>query len=154
MKKSKLKKVSHSVKLFLIVFSVISVLFMVLLPLITRLLNIHFDLFISMIYPCAFSILYIVVLFIRMFDSLELNNPFILDNVKRLKDSMVMCFIVSVLVLISIGFSCLYVYYSTQLKVALLLVSILFFGVGIALYILSELFKQATRYKEENDLTI
>ena len=31
---------------------------------------------------------------------------------------------------------------------------ILFTGVAIALYILSELFKQATEYKTENELTI
>ena len=31
---------------------------------------------------------------------------------------------------------------------------ILFVGVAIALYILSELFKQATEYKKENELTI
>ena len=31
---------------------------------------------------------------------------------------------------------------------------ILFTGVAIALYILSELFKQATEYKKENELTI
>ena len=31
---------------------------------------------------------------------------------------------------------------------------ILFIGVAIALYILSELFKQATEYKKENELTI
>ena len=31
---------------------------------------------------------------------------------------------------------------------------VLYVGVSIALYILSELFKQATEYKEENELTI
>ncbi len=31
---------------------------------------------------------------------------------------------------------------------------VLFFGVSIALYILSELFRQANEYKSENDLTI
>ena len=48
----------------------------------------------------------------------------------------------------------IYDYYSLQLQVALTFMSILFFAVGIALYILSELFKEATTYKEENDLTI
>ena len=37
---------------------------------------------------------------------------------------------------------------------ALLFLCILFLGVSIALYILSELFRQATEYKKENDLTI
>jgi len=32
--------------------------------------------------------------------------------------------------------------------------TILFLGVAIALYILAELFRQATEYKSENDLTI
>ena len=38
--------------------------------------------------------------------------------------------------------------------IVLLFLFILFFGVGIALFILSLLFKRATDYKEENDLTI
>ena len=40
------------------------------------------------------------------------------------------------------------------LILGLAFLSVLFFGVAIALYILSELFKQAYKYKEENDLTI
>ena len=38
--------------------------------------------------------------------------------------------------------------------IVLIFLAVLFFGVSIALYILSELFRQATDYKEENDLTI
>ena len=38
--------------------------------------------------------------------------------------------------------------------IVILFLSVLFFGVSIALYILKELIYQATKYKEENDLTI
>ena len=36
----------------------------------------------------------------------------------------------------------------------LIFLSILFLGVSIALYIIAELMKQATEYKQENELTI
>ena len=38
--------------------------------------------------------------------------------------------------------------------IVLIFLTVLFLGVSIALYILSELFSQATNYKQENDLTI
>ena len=38
--------------------------------------------------------------------------------------------------------------------IVLIFITGLFLGVSIALYILSELFRQATDYKQENDLTI
>ena len=154
MKRNKLKKVGYFVKLFLIIFLVISILVLIGLPFITKLINIHFDLFTIMIYPCGFSLLYIVILFIKMFDTLEDNKPFTMDNVRRFKSSMLLSFIIGVFVIVSIFMTFLYNYYSLQLKVALALLSVLFFGVGIAFYILSELFRQATKYKEENDLTI
>ena len=154
MKRTKLKKVGYSVKIFLIIFSILSIMLLIGLPFITKLINIHFDMFTFMIYPCAFCILYIVLLFIKLFDSLDHNNPFQMENVKRFKDSMLVCFILSILVIIADVITFSYNYYSLQLKVALVLLSIIFFGIGIAFYILSELFKQATKYKEENDLTI
>lgn len=44
--------------------------------------------------------------------------------------------------------------YDAMIIMVLLFLSILFFGVAVALYILAELLKQATEYKEENELTI
>ena len=41
-----------------------------------------------------------------------------------------------------------------KINCILVFMTILFLGVAIALYILAELFRQATEYKSENDLTI
>ena len=44
--------------------------------------------------------------------------------------------------------------YYVNYIIVLIFLSLLFLGVSISLYILAELFKKATIYKEENDLTI
>ena len=49
-------------------------------------------------------------------------------------------------------FLCNCTYINYYIVIAFLIV--LFFGVGVALYILSKLFSKAYTYKEENDLTI
>ena len=38
--------------------------------------------------------------------------------------------------------------------IVMVFLALLFFGVSVALYIIKELIEQATKYKEENDLTI
>lgn len=152
--KNNLKNLGLVLKITLQVFSIIGILFLLGLYSITKLLNLHFDLFIVMIYPCGICFLYLVYQFINLFDSLKNNNPFCYENVKRLSNSMICSLLICILVLIALIISIFYEYYSLQLKVAVGFISILFFAFGIALLILSELFKQATMYKEENDLTI
>ena len=44
--------------------------------------------------------------------------------------------------------------YDILVILVLSFLSILFLGVSIALYVLAELFKEATQYKQENELTI
>ena len=152
--KNNLKNLGLTLKIILQIFSVLGIIFLLGLYSITKLLNLHFDLFVIMIYPCGICFLYLVYQFINLFDSLKNNNPFCHENVKRLSNSMLCSLIICILVLIALIISMFYEYYSLQLKVAIGLISALFFAISIALLILSELFNQATIYKEENDLTI
>ena len=64
--------------------------------------------------------------------------------------------IIGILVLIALGFTIfLYQsYYTIGCKICIGFISVLFFAIGIALYILKSLFKDAITYKEENELTI
>ena len=154
-KKNKLYNIGNILRLFLTMFLVFGILVLLFLYPITKLVNIHFDLFTIMVYPCGIAFLYLVFEFIKLFKSIEDNNPFCMNNVKILKENIYISIIISVLVFISFLVSTiLYDYYSSQFKVSLIFISILFFGLSIAFYILSELFRQATLYKEENDLTI
>lgn len=107
------------------------------------------------IYPNGVLMLGIIYQFIKLFKSLENNNPFTFENVKILKVTGVISIIMSILWLIDLLFMLLIIK-NTYINYIIVLVflSILFFGVAVALYILSELLRQATIYKEENDLTI
>lgn len=107
------------------------------------------------IYPNGVLMVAITWQFVKLFKSLEDNNPFNYNNVKILKDTGIISHVMSILWFIDLLDLLLIIknYYMNYILV-LIFLTVLFFGVGIALYILSALFKQATDYKEENDLTI
>ncbi len=98
--------------------------------------------------------LVIVKQFIGLFDSLKENKPFCNNTVTRLKVAGVAALVISILFI----FQTIYEIFLAKAELVfgfiLGFMFILFFGVAIALYILSELFRQATDYKNENDLTI
>ena len=147
--------IGNILKIFLQVCMVIGVIILIILYWLTKSLNITFDWFIFMIYPCGIAFLVLMYQFIGLFNTLKINTPFCEDNVKRMKIGMTSSFLISLFVLIGLLITIFaYNYYALQFQVALGFIMILFFGVGIALYILSELFREATNYKEENDLTI
>lgn len=149
------KGIGNILKILLQISMVIGIIILIGLYFITKLVNMKFDWFIIMIYPCGISFLSLVYQFIGLFDSLKQSTPFCLENVKRMRNGMLSSFIISLFIIIALLLTIFaYNYYSLQLQVALSFMSILFFAVGIALYILAELFKEATTYKEENDLTI
>lgn len=107
------------------------------------------------IYPNGIVLLIITHNFIKLFNSLRLNNPFCKENVKILKTTSIVSLIGSVLWLIDFLYETILAKSSDIiLNSTLVFLSILFFGVSIALYIISELIKQATEYKQENELTI
>lgn len=107
------------------------------------------------VYPNGLLMLGIIYQFIKLFNSLEHNKPFTNNNVKILRNTGYLCLIMSILWLLDLIFM-IFIINNTYINyiIVLLFLAVLFFGVFIALYILSELFRQATNYKEENDLTI
>lgn len=117
--------------------------------------NISINWFLAMVYPSGICFLGLVCQFIEMFDSLKNNNPFCQNTVIRLKRAMYLSYIISFFVAVAlIIILFFYNYYTLGLKICIMFICILFFGVGTALYMLKELFIQAINYKEENDLTI
>lgn len=143
-------------KVFLQICMVIGTLILVFLYSILKAYNLHFDLFSVMIYPCGILFLALIYQFVGLFNSLKESNPFCNDNVIKLNRGMVISFIISALIVIALCFSIFLYndYYTFSFNVCVSFICILFFGVGIALYVLKELFKEAISYKEENELTI
>ena len=155
MKKDKTKIIATTISILLKISIVIGVILLLCLWKILEVLNIKFDLLVFLIYPCGILFLMLVYQFIKLFKLLKIENPFSMIMVKYLKETMWISFIIGIIILIALLLS-IFVYptYTIAVKISLTFFTILFIGVGIALYLLSELFKQATEYKEENDLTI
>ena len=111
--------------------------------------------YMSIIYPNSILMLGIMYQFIKLFSSLEKNNPFNLNNVKILSTTSKISYVMSLLWIIDL-FILLFGIKNNDLNyiIVIIFLSILFFGVGLALWILSALFQKATNYKEENELTI
>lgn len=133
----------------------IGIVVLIILPFILNKVGLSLRVSMYIIYPNGIVFLMIMHKFIKLFNSLRLNNPFCDENVKLLRKTGIISFIGSVLW----GADFLYEMIINNsndiiLYCELSFLSILFFGVSIALYILSELFKQATEFKKENDLTI
>ena len=116
------------------------IVLLIALPLIAQIAKVHLNASIYVIYPNGIVLLVIVKQFIGQFDSLKNKNPFCIENSKRLKNCCIASLIETVLLIIDL--------------LVMIFMIILFIGVSIAFYILSELIKQATEYKNENDLTI
>jgi len=154
MQKSNNQKVGKIIKIILIVGMIISIPIMGIIPFLLK-HNISLIHSMLIIYPNGILILGIIWEFVKLFKSLEMNNPFNRDNVKILKDAGTISYIMSVLWFIDLLDLLLIIknYYINYILVLAFLV-LLFIAIGISLYILSALFKQATDYKEENDLTI
>lgn len=155
MKKDKTKIIATTISILLKISIVIGVILLLCLWKILEVLNIKFDLLVFLIYPSGIVFLMLVYQFIKLFKLLKIENPFSMIMVKYLKETMWISFIIGIIILIALLLS-IFVYptYTIAVKISLTFFTILFIGVGIALYLLSELFKQATEYKEENDLTI
>ena len=166
--------VGKVLKVFLKVCFYVGIVILIGLPFIMKILGSNFIsilVFSMFVYPIGIILLMITYNFIAMFDSLRLNNPFCKENVKLLKRTGIISLVGSAFWLIYFIFgmsllfsefhsfknplqSICFLAYFFPYEGMFLFLCILFLGVSIALYILSELFKQATEYKDENDLTI
>jgi len=128
---------------------------LIVLPFMLQMVGLKLNATAFVIYPNGIALLVIVRQFIGQFDSLKNKKPFCMENVKRLKISGIASLVETALWTIDLLYT---VFLAKGADVIIVLVLafliILFAGVSIAFYILAELIKQATEYKEENELTI
>ena len=131
------------------------IVLLIALPLIAQIAKVHLNASIYMIYPNGIVLLVIVKQFIGQFDSLKNKNPFCIENSKRLKNCCIASLIETVLLIIDLLYM-IFLAKSDDIFVLLVMVFmiILFTGVSIAFYILSELIKQATEYKNEKFIVL
>ena len=131
------------------------ILLLIILPFQLRMVGLRLNATAVVIYPNGIALLAIVYQFIGLFDSLKNNNPFCIENVKRLKYAGIASLVEASLCVIDLIYQLVLVKSREPLFILVLIfLFILFVGVAIALYILSELIRQATEYKVENELTI
>ena len=149
-----IKKMGNLLKKIVIVGIILAIPIIILVPF---LLNNNYSVIYSMIivYPNGLLMLGIAYQFLKMFKSLEKNKPFTNENVNILKKTGYLSFSMSLLWIIDL-FILVFGIKNNDLNyiIVIIFLSILFFGVGVALWLLSALFQKATVYKEENELTI
>ena len=134
-------------KIALIISFIVAVPLIVVAPFIIKLTEIkNTNDLIIMLYPSGITLLIIVYQFIKLFKSLEKENPFTYDNVKTLKITSIVSLITSLFWIFDLLYFTLILNNNyTNYIIVLSFLFILFFGVFIALYILSELFKSAVK---------
>lgn len=124
--------------------------FLITLPIILKRISI----FEIMLYLNGITMLVIVKQFIELFNSLKIEKPFCENTVKKMNTASIASVIMTVLFFIETIYKFTLDNSDIKINCILVFMTILFLGVAIALYILAELFRQATKYKSENDLTI
>jgi hypothetical protein len=147
------KSLSSATRIGLQVIFVVGCISLLVLPILldwyTEYYNINISdfrrLYLIILYSSGLPALVIVYKFIKLFDTLKNNNPFVMENVKILKNLSIYTTIISIEYIIAV-----FVFRTVFTAV----IPIIFVVATLALFILSELFKQAVIYKEENDLTI
>jgi len=131
------------------------ILLLIILPFQLQIVGLHLNATAAIIYPNGIALLAIVYQFIGLFDSLKNNNPFCMENVKRLKHAGIASLVEAALWAIDLIYQLVLAKsFEPQFLLVLIFLFILFIGVSIALYILAELIRQGTEYKVENELTI
>ena len=131
------------------------IVLLIVLPFLLKTAGLHLNATAVVIYPNGIALLVIVYQFIGLFDSLKNNNPFCIENVKRLKYAGIASLVEAALWSIDLTYELVLVKnFDPVIILVLVFLFILFVGVSIALYILAELIRQATEYKVENELTI
>lgn len=145
------KSLSNFIEIGLKIIFVVGIIIYLTLPI---LLNKYVEIFNPILnYTAALVILYIsgipaliiVYAFIKMFETLKNDNPFVRENVTYLKIVSVCSLLISIIYIIGMFFIV-----SIFEIVAIAIFIIAFLGT----YVLAELLRRAIEYKEENDLTI
>ena len=149
------KGLGNILKNFLQICFYFGIVILIGLPFVLKLFGLSLNASAFIIYPNGIILLMIAHKFIELFDSLKKNNPFCEKNVKILKNTGVIAFVGSCFWIIDLLYEIILAKsFNIVFILAMSFLFILYFGVSIALYMLSELFKQATEYKNENELTI
>lgn len=149
------KGIGKILKVFLQICFWAGIIILIVPPFIINQYGFYLGASMFVIYPNGIVLLIITHNFIKLFNSLRLNNPFCKENVKILKTTSIVSLIGSILWLIDFLYEIILAKSSDIIfNSTLVFLSILFLGVSIALYIIAELMKQATEYKQENELTI
>lgn len=131
------------------------VIVLAILPFALNALGLNLNASAFVIYPNGIVLLVMAHQFIKLFESLKNENPFCENNVKTLKKTAIASVVEAGFWLIDIIYEIALVrVFDIVIMVVLIFLCALFLAVAIALYILSELFKEATKYKAENELTI
>ena len=149
------KGIGKFLKIFLQICFWGGIALLIILPFALQMVGLNLNATAFVIYPNGIALLVIVRQFIGQFDSLKNKKPFCMENVKRLKTSGIASLVETALWTVDLLYT---IFLAKGADVIIVLVLafliILFAGVSIAFYILAELIKQATEYKEENELTI
>ncbi len=143
---NKLTKIVVDIFFYLGIITVISV------PYITPKIIRGLKLSESLILPTIITLLlsgacavYLILQLKKMFKTLIAGNPFVIENTIYLKNMAVVAFIISFIYLTKLT------YWFTPATVIIVLV---FIVAGLFCLTLKDLFAQAIKYKEDNDLTI
>ncbi len=147
--------VGNILKIFLEICFYLGVILLVALPFVLNLMGFKLGASMFVIYPNGIVLLIMAYEFIKLFDSLKNNNPFCKENIKIMKSTGIVAIVGAILWLIDLMYEVILAQSNDLVfNCTLAFLAILYIGVAIALYILSELFKQAYEYKKENELTI
>ena len=145
------KSLSNFIEIGLKIIFVVGIIIYLTLPI---LLNKYVEIFNQILnYTAALVILYIsgipaliiVYAFIKIFETLKNDNPFVRANVTYLKMVSACSLLISIIYIVGMFFIV-----SIFEIVAIAIFIIAFLGT----YVLAELLRRAIEYKEENDLTI
>lgn len=149
------KGIGNVLKIFLEICFYAGIIILIALPFVLNVMGFKLGASMFVIYPNGVILLIIAHKFIKLFDSLKNNMPFCIENTKIMKSAGLVSLIGALIWIIDLLYE-IFLAKSDDFVFGCTLgfLAVLYFGVSIALYILSELFKQATEYKEENELTI
>lgn len=108
-------------------------------------------------YLSSFPVLVMVVEFIKIFQNLKNEKAFDKQNIKFLKVSYIASFIICAIYLINtiiLLSKTIWIDTFVVYPMLMAIVAIVFFFFGIGLIVLTEIYKKAIQFKEENELTI
>ena len=109
-----------------------------------------------LIYLSSIPALILIIQFLKIFENLREEKVFIESNIKKLKISYITSIIIGIIFMIN---SIILFFQTTDpnilvYRILTSTVTLVFLIFGIGLVVLTEIYKKALKFKEENDLTI